>query len=80
MITIVVHINNAEPVKLDVEELPKVTDNCIVGRNPRLKNDKEIDWVDEGVTQVIFPWHRINYIQVWPTGEEELDFPLLYRE
>jgi hypothetical protein len=80
MYTIIVHISNAEPVKLDVEELPKSTDTCIVGKNPRLRSEKEVDWVDEGVTTVVFPWHRVNYVQVMTSGEEELDFPLLYRD
>lgn len=80
MFSILVHISNAEPVKLDVDEMPKPTDNCVVGRNPRERSDKELIWIDEGVTTVIFPWHRINYIQVLPSGEESLDFPLLYRD
>jgi hypothetical protein len=80
MYTIIVHMTNAEPVKIDVEELPKLTDSCIIGKNPRLRSEKEVDWVDEGVTTVIFPWHRVSYVQVMPSGDEELDFPLLYRD
>lgn len=80
MYTIVLHVSNAEPVKVDVDELPDPKDNCIIGKNPRMKSDKEFDWVEEGVTTVIFPWHRINYVQVWDAGEEELDFPLTYRD
>jgi hypothetical protein len=80
MISILVHVSNQEPVKIDVEELPKLTDNCIIGKNPRDRSDKEFNWVDEGVTTVIFPWWRINYIQVLPSGEDAPEFPLLYRE
>jgi len=77
---ILVHISNSEPVKLDVDEIPKVTDMCVIGRNPRERSDKEFVWVEEGVRTVIFPWHRINYIQVLPEGDEELEFPLPFRE
>lgn len=80
MYTIVLHVSNSEPVKLDVEELPSPTDTCVIGTNPRMRSDKEFDWVEEGVTTLIFPWHRINYIQVWPGEEESLDFPLTYRD
>ena len=80
MYTIVVHVANAEPVKIDVDELPTAQDNCIVGKNPRMKTDKELDWVDEGVTMIIIPIHRVNYIQVWPSGDQQLEFPLLYRD
>lgn len=79
MISILVHLANSEPVKIDVDELPAMTDIAIVGRNPRDRGDREVPWVDEGVTTVIFPWWRINYIQVLPGEEDELEFPLPFR-
>jgi hypothetical protein len=80
MYSILVHVANSEPVKLDVEELPKVTDTCIIGRNPRERSDREFTWIDEGVTTVIFPWWRVNYVQVLPSGEDEPEYPLPFRE
>jgi hypothetical protein len=80
MYSILVHISNSEPVKVDVEELPKATDTCIIGRNPRERSDREFTWVDEGVTTVIFPWWRINYVQVLPSGEDEPEYPMPFRE
>lgn len=80
MYTILVHISNQEPVKIDVDELPTTQDTCVIGKNPRQRTDSEFVWVDEGVTTVIFPWWRINYIQVLPTGEEEIEFELPYRD
>ena len=80
MISLLVHIANSEPVKIDVEEMPSPTDNFLIGKNPRERSDKEVPWIDEGVTQVIFPWWRINYIQVLPSGDEEMDFPMPFRD
>ncbi|MEO1289141.1 MAG: hypothetical protein AAFV93_15360 [Chloroflexota bacterium] len=80
MPTIVLHIANAEPIKVDVDELPQPTDTCIVGKNPRLRSDREVDWVDEGVRTVVVPMHRLNYIQVYPEGDDALDFTLPYRD
>jgi hypothetical protein len=77
--SILLHVANSEPVKVDVDELPMPTDNCIVGKNPRDRADKEVTWLDEGVSTVIFPWWRINYIQVLPSGEEDMEFPLPFR-
>ena len=53
MITLLVHISNSEPVKIDVEDLPSPTDIMILGRNPRDRKDREVEWLDEGVTTVI---------------------------
>lgn len=80
MYTIIVHISNAEPVKVDVDELPKPTDTCIIGKNPRLRSEKEVDFLDEGVNTVIFPWHRISYVQVLAGDDEGSDFVGLFRD
>lgn len=79
MITLLVHIANAEPIKLDVEEMPSLTDIAIIGMNPRDRKDREVNWIDEGVTTIIFPWSRINYIQVLPDKEAEEEFPMPFR-
>lgn len=81
MYTILVHVEGSpEPIKVDVEDLPNPQDNIIICRNPRTRGEKEVHGLDDGVTTVIYPWWRINYIQVLPSSEESLDFPLLYRE
>jgi hypothetical protein len=80
MITLLLHVAGQEPVKLDVEEMPEPQDVAIIGRNPRERSDKEVSWIEDGVTTVMFPWWRINYIQVLPSLEDELEFPLPFRE
>ncbi|MCA9912958.1 MAG: hypothetical protein KC496_06400 [Anaerolineae bacterium] len=80
MYTILVHISNQDPVKVDVDDLPKPTDTCLIGQNPRDRGDGEVRWVDEGVSTIILPWWRINFIQVLPSGDEQLDFPNIFRE
>ena len=79
MISLLLHIQNSEPIKVDVEEMPKPGDIVVIGKNPRERSDKELTIFDEGVTTVVFPIHRINYIQVLPTGEEDVEFPLPFR-
>jgi hypothetical protein len=79
MYTLILHVSNSEPVKVDVDELPKPTDQVIIGRNPRERNDREFPWVDEGVTTVIFPWWRINYVQILPSEEDEIEIEMPFR-
>lgn len=80
MISLILHISNSEPIKVDVEELPDPKDQCIIGKNPRERSDKELDILDEGVTTIIFPWWRINYVQVLPGVEDEIEFELPFRD
>lgn len=80
MITLLLHVANSEPIKVDVDEMPKPSDNAIIGKNPRERSDKELSILDEGVNTVIFPLWRINYIQILPGDDEEIEFELPYRD
>ncbi len=79
MITLLVHIQNQESVKMDVEDLPGPGDVNLIGKNPREKTDKEVGWVEDGVTTVMIPMWRITLIEVLPSLEEETEFPLPFR-
>jgi hypothetical protein len=79
MITLQIHIANQEPIKLDVEEMPQMSDIAILGSNPRDRQERELSWVDDGVSTIIIPWSRINFIQVLPDREAEEEFPLPFR-
>lgn len=80
MITLLLHIANSEPIKVDVDEMPDPKDQVIIGKNPRERSDKELDILDDGVTTVIFPVWRINYVQILPSPEDEIEFPLPFRD
>lgn len=80
MLSLLLHVANSEPIKVDVEEMPDPRDVFIVGKNPRERNDKELEIYDEGVTTVIYPLWRINYIQVLPSADDELDIILPFRD
>src|SRR5574341_1978945 len=50
-----VHISGDDPVVLDVEELPKPSDNYVMGMNPQRRDGKEVTYINREVDQVIFP-------------------------
>lgn len=79
MYTILVHINNADAVKMEVDELPKANDNMVMGRNPREKSDKDVTYLEDGVSTIIFPWWRITFIEVLPSADDAVEFPLPFR-
>jgi len=80
MYTLLLHVANSEPIKVDVDELPEPGDQIIIAKNPRERSDKELTIFDDGVTTVIFPMWRINYIQVLPGDEDEIDIVLPFRD
>ena len=71
MKTIIVHIANEDAVVCEVDELPDPTAQVIFINNPRKRDGMDLHYVDEDVTTLIIPWHRINFIQVLPAGDEE---------
>jgi hypothetical protein len=74
-----VHIAGDDPVVMEVDELPDPMSNCIIGTNPQRRDGKEVAYIIREVNQVIFPWWRINFIQVLPSETEE-EVPTFVRE
>ncbi len=71
MPTILVHVQNDDPVLGEVDELPAPGDSLIIVKNPRRRDGKDVNYIDNNVTTVIFPVTRVNFIEIMPTGEEE---------
>lgn len=70
-ITVLVHIQNEDPVVGEMDELPAVTDVSIRLMNPRLRDGKDLHYLQSSVVTVIWPLHRINFIEVLPSEQEE---------
>jgi hypothetical protein len=71
MPTLLIHINNEDPVLGEVDEMPKPGDTLLLVKNPRRKDGKDIHYLDANVVSVFWPMIRILFIEVMPSGEEE---------
>lgn len=69
--TIVLHIQNTDPVLGEIEELPSPTDRLIIVRNPRRLDGKDVSYLTENVITVMWPVERLNFIEVMGSEEEE---------
>jgi hypothetical protein len=70
-VTAVVHIVNEEPVVCELAEMPSSDAQVIIANNPRRRDGKELHYLEEDVTRMIVPWHRINFVQILPSAEIE---------
>jgi hypothetical protein len=70
-ITIILHIENAEPVMGEVEALPDPTDRLISVSNPRRIDNKDLHFLMENVNTVIWPVDKINFIEIISNEQEE---------
>ncbi len=60
----IIHVLNEESVLAELEDLPDPKDNCLVAKNPRRRDGKPLSMVAEGVDTLIYPWTRINFIEI----------------
>ena len=79
MVTVIVHVMGEDPFVAEIEELPKPTDQAVTFTNPRRRDNKPLQHVDSETLSVIFPWHRISFIEVMPSEETRGDVDLFFR-
>jgi len=69
--SVILHITGEPSILGEVEELPKPTDTLISVSNPRLRDGKDIHYLEHNVVKVIWPVDKITLIEVLESEEEE---------
>jgi len=69
--TVLIHISNEDPVVGEIEEMPTSLDLTITVNNPRKRDGKDLHFLQPDVSKVIWPWSRINFIEVLPSDADE---------
>lgn len=70
-VTVIVHIANEDPIVGELDEMPAAADQIIVVKNPRKRDGKDVHYLVEGVTTVIWPINRVSFIELMPSEQEE---------
>jgi hypothetical protein len=69
--SVIVHIAGEPSIVGEVDELPKNTDTIILVSNPRLRDGKDVHYIEPNVTKVIWPLAKIALIEILESEEEE---------
>ena len=69
--SIILHIVGEASILGEVEELPKASDTIITVTNPRLRDGKDIHYLEHNVVKVIWPLSKVTLIEVLESEEEE---------
>jgi len=69
--SVILHIPGEPSILGEVEELPKPSDTLITVSNPRLRDGKDIHYLEHNVVKVIWPVDKITLIEVLESEEEE---------
>jgi len=70
-ISVILHISNEEPIVGELEEMPQVTDTILILNNPRKKDGKDISYLETDITTVMWPWSKVNFLEIMPTAVED---------
>jgi hypothetical protein len=69
--SIILHIAGESAIMGEVEELPKPSDTLVTVTNPRLRDGKDIHYLEHNVVKVIWPIEKITLIEILESEEEE---------
>ncbi len=69
--SVILHIPGEASVLGEVEELPKAADTIITVSNPRLRDGKDIHYLEHNVVKVIWSLSHVVLIEVLANEEEE---------
>jgi hypothetical protein len=69
--SIILHIAGEPSVVGEIEELPKSNDTIITINNPRLRDGKDVHYIEPNVTKVIWPLSKVALIEILESEEEE---------
>jgi hypothetical protein len=69
--SIILHISGEPSILGEIDELPKTTDTLITVSNPRLRDGKDLHYLEHNVVKVIWPVDKITLIEVLESEEEE---------
>lgn len=70
-ISIILHISGEASIIGELDELPKNTDTIITVNNPRMRDGKDVHYIEPNVTKVIWPLAKIGLIEILENAEEE---------
>lgn len=68
--TVILHLTGEDPLLADLDREPEPGDQFIRVTNMRKRDGKPVSYLAAGVQSVIFPWHRVTFIEMMPSEEE----------
>jgi len=69
--SVILHIPGEPAILGEIEDLPKPSDTLITVSNPRLRDGKDIHYLEHNVVKVIWPLEKLTLIEVLESEDEE---------
>ncbi len=69
--SVILHMLDEEQIIGEVDALPNTADRFMILSHPRRRDGIRLDTLQEGVTAVLIPWHRIQMVEFLPEADIE---------
>ena len=79
-ITCVIHVAGGDAVLGDIDELPDPLSNYVLFTNVRTRDGKAVVYLERETTRVLFPWHRISFLETLPSDEDQEEVETFFRD
>lgn len=80
MRSVLAHVTNDDPFLAEMSDLPAKGDTLVEFFNPRSREGKPLRYVNPGMSSIIFPLHRISFIEVMASDEERAQVVEFFRD
>lgn len=78
--TVILHIAGEDPIVAEMDQDPQPTDLFVRVTNPRKRDGKDIPSITPGAQAIIYPWHRITFLELMVSEEERGQVIDFFRE
>ena len=78
--SVILHLPNEEPILAEMEALPKPDDTNIIVNNLRKRDGGRVAYLDAEAEKIVFPWHRVSFIEILPNDAEREKLVKFFRE
>jgi len=78
--TIILHMLNEDPIVAQVEDLPESTATNLICTEIRRRDGKPVHFLSHGVNTVIFPVHRLHFVEVLTSETERGEVLEFFRD
>ncbi|HMQ51411.1 MAG TPA: hypothetical protein PKE64_30260 [Anaerolineae bacterium] len=79
-ITVIIHVQGGDAMVGEIEDMPDPRANYITVTNVRTRDGKSVVYIDRDATRVLFPWHRISFLETLPSEEDHEEFESFFRD
>ena len=70
-IEVILHMPNAEPILGEIDKLPDPKDLLIQVHNPRMRDGKDLHFLQSNVVSILWVVNQLSFIEILPGEEDE---------